>query len=187
MKKFGTPNGAGPGSANEYVGFNGDGTPPFPRNRDASDDPGATRRAAAGVLDERTCPDRDELPAATCVTTEGRSRRVRPAPTGATRWASAGGAGGAAVAVEVVVLVVAGGAAGAAHDSETDTTPRWIGRFNADTGVPAGTSTVNVSEVPPPSCTVTEQGSAEAAPAVARPASVATGIAQATPAASTRR
>jgi len=30
MKKFGTPNGAGPGSENEYVGFDGVGTPPEP-------------------------------------------------------------------------------------------------------------------------------------------------------------
>jgi hypothetical protein len=31
MKKFGTPNGAGPGNANEYVGFAADGTPPADR------------------------------------------------------------------------------------------------------------------------------------------------------------
>jgi hypothetical protein len=30
MKKFGTPIGAGPGSANENVGFDGVGTPPLP-------------------------------------------------------------------------------------------------------------------------------------------------------------
>ena len=29
MKKFGTPNGAGPGNANENVGFAGVGTPVF--------------------------------------------------------------------------------------------------------------------------------------------------------------
>jgi hypothetical protein len=32
MKKFGTPIGAGPGSASENVGFPADGTPPEPRN-----------------------------------------------------------------------------------------------------------------------------------------------------------
>ena len=32
MKKFGTPNGAGPGNENENVGFPADGTPPEPRN-----------------------------------------------------------------------------------------------------------------------------------------------------------
>ena len=32
MKKFGTPIGAGPGSANEKVGFDDDGTPPEPRS-----------------------------------------------------------------------------------------------------------------------------------------------------------
>jgi hypothetical protein len=32
MKKFGTPIGAGPGSARENVGFDAVGTPPVPRN-----------------------------------------------------------------------------------------------------------------------------------------------------------
>ena len=32
MKKFGTPIAAGPGTANENVGFAGEGTPPASRN-----------------------------------------------------------------------------------------------------------------------------------------------------------
>jgi hypothetical protein len=43
MKKFGTPNGAGPGSANENVGFDGVGTPPEP--------------AGGGGLDADLCLD----------------------------------------------------------------------------------------------------------------------------------
>ena len=45
MKKFGTPIAAGPGSENEKVGFDGEGTPPEPRGAG-----GAGAPAFAGLL-----------------------------------------------------------------------------------------------------------------------------------------
>jgi hypothetical protein len=67
-------------------------------------------------------------------------RTARPATTGAT--AVAGTLDETAGGLETGAT----GAAGGAHDSDTDTTPSLIGKLNADTGVPAGTSTVNVNE-----------------------------------------
>jgi hypothetical protein len=54
MKKLGTPNGAGPGNANEYVGFAGVGTPPEARRPaprlvgDPADGVDAAERRVAG-------------------------------------------------------------------------------------------------------------------------------------------
>jgi hypothetical protein len=55
-----------------------------------------------------------------------------------------------------------GAGTGAAHASDTPRTGSLIGRFNADTGVPGGTSTVNDNRAPPATVTVTVHCSADA-------------------------
>jgi hypothetical protein len=147
MKKFGTPNGAGPGNANANVGFNGDGTPPLPRNADEFKPAEAGAKRDPAVPVDRDCGDPDPpdrfAPALPLARAEELCRTARPTTTGTT--AAAGTLDETAGGLATGATGAAGGGGGA-HDSDTDTTPNLIGKLNADTGVPAGTSTVNVNE-----------------------------------------
>ncbi|HXO09989.1 MAG TPA: hypothetical protein VN880_18245 [Solirubrobacteraceae bacterium] len=84
---------------------------------------------------------------------------------------------GAAVVVVVVDVepVEVDPLASAGHDSFSDTTVPWIGRFKLEIGVPGVVSTLNVYVCPPRTVTVTVQASAAAIGAAA-PNTVATAV-----------
>lgn len=162
MKKFGTPNGAAPGSENENVGFADVGTPPLPR-------------ILVGLL-----AGFDPLPELLELDLEG-FEPLDPlelfgllgCEEGFCCWGWPPGFGGGLllpVLVEPVSLPVpvpvpvpvgvdlVGGGGGVvavgAQDSATPTTPTFTGNEIADSGVPGGTFTVNDKCPPPISVTV---------------------------------
>jgi hypothetical protein len=162
MKKFGTPIGAGPGRANEKVGFDGVGTPFGDRSRpaartgaDAPDGPvdrfwRTPRPRPLGLGRVRapmTCRD------------ERCSSRARPAGRGAAvrvRAPAGAGAGGAEDA----------DGAGAEHEPLTPVTGTLTCSEIDDSGVPGGKLTLKDSERPPSSVTVTTHCCAPAGVAV---------------------
>jgi hypothetical protein len=161
MKKFGTPIGAGPGNANENVGFDGVGAPVPARNGDTPlRKPLGAAVPGLTVTDFPTASPETGLGAGTglaCLFRDGFSVTTFPADAGGAT-AGADGAGVVVVALELVV-----GAGAAAHDSVIPTIGSFTGKLNADTGVPGGTFTVNDSFSPPATVTVTTHCSADAA------------------------
>jgi hypothetical protein len=166
MKKLGTPSGTAPGSANEYVGLSIVGTPPFPRSFVT------TFLTVAAVLEAGAGPDFGWAVFAWLF--------AFPVGFGGVEevvWVLVGVdevVGVEAVVLEVVGVVGVGVVVVGvcAHTSETDSTGSVTGNGIEDTGVPAGTFTVNESLAPPATVTVTTQESASA---------VATGIAARAP------
>jgi hypothetical protein len=169
MKKFGTPSGAGPGNANEKVGFAAVGTP----------------FAARGGWGFATAP--------VCVLVT--MRVERPAPGLAAgrllwrdgRWVLPGplGFGGELELVLVVlvdVVVVVAEVVVEEQDSVTDATPTLTGSEIEERGVPGGTSTLKVKVCPSVVLTVITHVSADATgiAAIAMTASTAPAIATAT-------
>jgi len=160
MKKFGTPIGAAPGSEKENVGFEGVGTPPFPRR--APGFVGAPPVEVVGVVElpplkppllwllDFFLPEPElflcEPPELLC------ELPVEPEDCGAELDELGDGEDEEGDGLEE----------GAAHDSETPMIGNLTGSDIAETGVPGGTLTENVSFWPPTTVTVTVHCSAEA-------------------------
>jgi hypothetical protein len=172
MKKFGTPIGDGPGSDSEKVGFELLGTP-LPEGRLALDDFFLPRLARllwpwwfAGDRPwlEGFCGD-DEFG---CGVVFVVVVLVLPGPLEREGEVEVElgvvedeleelDEGGLLVVVELLDELGAG-----EHDIVSEITGPLIGRFSEDTGVPGGTSMLNVSVTPVSRVTVTVHGSADA-------------------------
>ena len=158
MKKFGTPIGAAPGSANEKVGFDDVGVPPVPR-RD-----GVFVGLVVGLvvlpLPPLPLPPPVFLPEPPPLWVDGCWLVPGPVGLGGFWWVVVLELE-ELVLVDVVVVVVVvvdeeeDDELGVWQDSETLTIGSVTGRFSADTGVPGGTFTLKVSVWPPATLTVT--------------------------------
>jgi hypothetical protein len=175
MKKFGTPIGAGPGNAEEKVGFEDVGTPPAPLRAPGLvavlGAGGVTGLAAVagsvpadgppfGSLGDGVAPFADE---------EGRSK----VPGLVVRARDGDDVLVVAAGVAAELDVEAGGANGT-HASDRLAIDSLTGNEIDDSGVPGGTLRVNVSFRPPKTVTVTAHCCADAGVTIGARQAVAT-------------